>query len=162
MGECLKLKATDAEDFRIVAACLQDALIPLADMKFEAGQKEFVLVANRFRWENCEKTWEGGPDSQSPTPDDVPDIAFLPCANYERVNCAIHFQGVENVRCKGLDQKDRGKVLELLTIDAQDGAVTIVFAGDAKLRLEGKAIACLMRDLGEPWPTQWRPRHSVA
>jgi hypothetical protein len=66
------------------------------------------------------------------------------------------------VRCKGLDQKDRGKVLELLTIDAQDGAVTMVFAGDAKLRLEGKAIACLMRDLGEPWPTQWRPRHSAA
>lgn len=156
----LKLKATDAEDFRIIAACLQDALIPVGDMKFETGGKEFVLVANRFRWENCDETWEHEP---APAPVEAPpDPAFMPCNSYERVNCGIHFHGVDAVRRKGLDQRDRGRVLELLTIEAHPGAVVMVFAGEAALRLEGPHISCVMQDIGEPWPTQWRPRHPAA
>lgn len=156
----LKLKATDAEDFRIIAACLQDALIPVGDMKFETGEKEFVLVANRFRWENCDETWEAEP---APAPaEPPPDPALMPCNSYERVNCGIHFHGVDAVRRKGLDQRDRGRVLELLTIEAHPGAVVMVFAGEAALRLEGPHISCVMQDIGEPWPTQWRPRHPAA
>lgn len=151
----LRLKATDAEDFRIIAACLQDALIPVGDMKFEAPAREFVLVANRFRWENCEDTWEAEP---VPAAEPV-DPAFAPCNSYERVNCGVHFAGVENVRRRGLDQRERGRVLELLTIEAHPGAIVMVFAGDAAIRLEGPHIACLMQDIGDPWPTQWRPRH---
>ena len=151
----LRLKATDAEDFRIIAACLQDALIPIGDMKFDAGPREFVLVANRFRWENCQDTWEVEPE-----PEPV-DPAFAPCNSYERVNCGVHFAGVDNVRRRGLDQRERGRVLELLTIEAHPGAIVMVFAGDAAIRLEGPHIACLMQDIGDPWPTQWRPRHPV-
>ncbi|MFM7346736.1 MAG: DUF2948 family protein [Tagaea sp.] len=156
----LKLKATDAEDFRIIAACLQDALIPVGDMKFETGVKEFVLVANRFRWENCDETWEAEPTPAPAEP--PPDPALMPCNSYERVNCGIHFHGVDAVRRKGLDQRDRGRVLELLTIEAHPGAVVMVFAGEAALRLEGPHISCVMQDIGEPWPTQWRPRHPAA
>jgi Protein of unknown function (DUF2948) len=154
----LKLKATDAEDFRIIAACLQDALIPVGDMKYEAAPREFVLVANRFRWENCDETCES--ELAAPAPAEAPiDPAFMPCNSYERVNCGILFHGVDGVRRKGLDQRDRGRVLELLTIEAHPGAIVMVFAGDAALRLEGPHISCVMRDIGEPWPTQWRPRH---
>jgi hypothetical protein len=156
----LKLKATDSEDFRIIAACLQDALIPVGDMKFETGEKAFVLVANRFRWENCDETWE---NELVAAPAEPPaDPAFAPCNSYERVNCGIHFHGVDTVRRKGLDQRDRGRVLELLTIEAHPGAIVMVFAGDAAVRLEGPHISCVMQDIGEPWPTQWRPRHPAA
>jgi hypothetical protein len=86
----------------------------------------------------------------------------MPCNSYERVNCGIHFHGVDAVRRKGLDQRDRGRVLELLTIEAHPGAVVMVFAGEAALRLEGPHISCVMQDIGEPWPTQWRPRHPAA
>jgi hypothetical protein len=54
----LKLRAEDAEDLDVVSACLQDAIVPLSDMEFLAGEKRFVLVANRFRWENCGETAE--------------------------------------------------------------------------------------------------------
>jgi hypothetical protein len=156
----LKLKATDSEDFRVIAACLQDALIPVGDMKFENGVKEFVLVANRFRWENCDETWESNQATRPAA--EAADPALLPCNSYERVNCGIHFHGVDAVRRRGLDQRDRGRVLELLTIEAHPGAIVMVFAGDAAVRLEGPHISCVMQDIGEPWPTQWRPRHPAA
>jgi hypothetical protein len=156
----LKLKATDAEDFRIIAACLQDSLIPVGDMKFATGEREFILVANRFRWENCDETWESEQAARPAV--EAPDPAFMPCNSYERVNCGVHFHGVDGVRRKGLDQRDRGRVLELLTIEAHPGAVVMVFAGDTAVRLEGPHISCVMQDIGEPWPTQWRPRHPAA
>jgi hypothetical protein len=149
-GGTLRLLATDAEDFRVVAACLQDALVPVGDIAFEEDRKEFVLVANRFRWENCDATWESEPP---------PDVALAPCGSFERINCGVRFTGVDAVRRRGLDRRERGKVLELLTIEASPGAITLLFAGEAAIRLEGAAIACRMQDIGAPWPTSWRPRH---
>jgi hypothetical protein len=29
------------------------------------------------------------------------------------------------------------------------------------IRLEGAGITCRLKDLGEPWPTRWRPRHTA-
>jgi hypothetical protein len=50
-------------------------------------------------------------------------------------------------------------MLELLSMRVEAGAVTLEFAGDAALRLEGARITCRLSDVGDPWPTQWRPRH---
>jgi hypothetical protein len=131
-GANLRLRAEDAEDFRVVAACLQDALVPLGDMTFDGDLKEFILVANRFRWES------------SPG---------------ERVHCAVHFTGVAAVRRRGIDLRERGRILDLLTIEAEPGAVVLLFAGDVAVRLEGERIGCRLRDLGEPWPATGTPRH---
>jgi hypothetical protein len=154
MSERLKLRAEDAEDLRVIAACLQDALIPLSDIEYEASAKRFVLVANRFRWENCSEVADEA----------VPDIALgTNCATYERVNCAICFDNVAAVRRRGLDQRDRGRILELLTMEVEgDGksmAVNLLFSGGTAIRLEGTGIRCHIGDLGEPWPTQFRPHH---
>jgi hypothetical protein len=35
----------------------------------------------------------------------------------------------------------------------------LVFAGGAQIRIETDAIACRIEDIGEPWPTRWRPTH---
>ena len=48
----LKLRAVDAEDLRVLAAVLQDALVPLGDIAYQKRQKRVVLVANRFLWED--------------------------------------------------------------------------------------------------------------
>src|SRR3546814_18701440 len=45
----LKLRAHDPADMDVVAALLQDALVPLGDMTYLAKAKRFVMVANRFR-----------------------------------------------------------------------------------------------------------------
>jgi hypothetical protein len=159
----LKLRAEDAEDLDVISACLQDAIVPLSDMEFLAGEKRFVLVANRFRWENCGETAEMptiDPAAANPSQDPNFDVAFSAgCRTYERVNCGIAFEGVEQVRRRGIDLKDRSRMLELLAMRVEADAVTLSFAGDAAIRLEGRKITCRLSDLGEPWTTQWRPRH---
>jgi hypothetical protein len=161
--EQLRLRAEDEEDLRIIAAVLQDALVGMGEMEYLAGDHCFALVANRFRWENCE-VGDGGsapPIQPAVATEPVEDAAFLPCHSYERVNCGVRFDGVEHVRCKGVDRHDRGRILELLTIDVEPDSVTLLFAGGAAVRLEGHGITCHLQDLGEPWPTTFRPQHPV-
>lgn len=166
MNEQLRLRAEDDEDLRIIAAVLQDSLVAMSDMEFLAGEHRFVLVANRFRWENCEAAEAAGASSGSMVQlvadsDATDDPTLTPCRSYERVNCGIRFDGIEHVRCKGIDRSDRGRILELLTIQIDPDAVTLLFAGGSAVRLEGQAITCHLQDLGEPWPTTWRPQHPV-
>lgn len=165
MKHALRLRGEDNEDLRVISAVLQDALIPMSEMEFLADEHRFVLIASRFCWENCADVLDN-PDKPDPAPpeaENVPeDAAFAPCQSYERVNCGICFEGVTQVRCKGIDRHDRGQIFELLAIQVEPGAVVLVFAGGAALRLEGKSLACHMQDLGEPWPTRWRPRHPLA
>jgi hypothetical protein len=134
MDGALRLKAEDAEDFRILSACLQDALVPVGDMVFDAPGREFVLLANRFRWEDGTRS-------------------------AERVHCAVHFTGVAAVRWRGFDLRERGRVLELLAIEVAADAVTLLFAEDAAVRIEGPGIGGRLRDVGEPWTGAATPRH---
>jgi len=138
-GDALKLRAADRDDMAVIAAMLQDALLPLADIQFLPEEHRFLFVANRFRWENCDRNGE--------------------CDQYERVNCAIAFEGVDKVERQGLDRCCLDGIAELLTIEVADGAVLLVFAGGGRVRLAISRLDCHLRDLGEPWPTQWRPRH---
>jgi len=153
VNQRLKLRAEDPEDLRVIAACLQDALVPLSDIHFQETERRFILVANRFRWENC-------PD----LPEAPQNGDGVGCSSYERVNCGILFDNVSAVRRRGLDQRDRGRILELLTMDVEVSddnrmAVVMLFAGGAAIRIEGVGIKCRITDIGEPWPTQFRPNH---
>jgi hypothetical protein len=154
----LKLRTEDAEDLDIVSACLQDAIVPLGEMEYVPGEKRFVLVANRFRWENCGETADM--PAADPVPSATVDAAFATgCRTYERVNCGVAFDGVEAVRRRGIDPRERARMLELLSMRVEAHAVTLEFADKAALRLEGARITCRLSDIGDPWPTQWRPRH---
>lgn len=162
MVDALKLLARDAEDLAVVSAYLQDALIPLSDMQYLAEERRFVLVASRFRWENCSETADAPPSLDADAPDPAAtDIALEPCRAYERVHCGLCVEGVEVVRRRGFDQRNRGRILELLDIRAEGGSIELVFAGGAALRLEGADLACRIDDFGQPWPTRWRPHHAI-
>ena len=78
---------------------------------------------------------------------------------YVQSKCGICFEGVNAVRRKGFSLQERGRILELLTIECEGDGVVIVFAGGAMIRLEGAGITCRLKDMGEPWPTRWRPNH---
>jgi hypothetical protein len=152
MSRRLRLRAEDAEDIAIVAACLQDALVPVGDLRFLPDERLFVGVVNRFCWETAppepEATWPRAEDAR-----------FVGVEHYQRVLSALCFETVRKVTRLGFDQRDHGYFLELLTIEPADGTVTLIFAEGIKVRLEVDRIACTLRDLVEPWPTQWRPRH---
>jgi hypothetical protein len=141
-GAALKLRAEDAEDLAVISACLQDALVAVRDLAYVPEDRAFLFVANRFRWEN----------GLSPAPGE---------AGFERTLCGITFSEVAAVSYNGFRRSEDGRILSLLAIRPEGGAVHLEFSGGATIRLEVARILCLAKDLGEPWPTQWQPRHDV-
>lgn len=143
----IKLRAEDTEDLAVIAACLQDAIACLAEMAYEPAERRFALVVERFRWEDTEAAWAAR-------------AAGLPA-----VKTGLHFETVTAVRLRGLDQRRRSEMLELLTLigePAGEGvAITLLFAGGGELRLEAERILCRMMDLESPHRTRLRPRHPL-
>jgi prepilin-type processing-associated H-X9-DG protein len=139
-----RVRAQDAEDLAVVSAYLQDAVLPVAEVAYEPAEERFVLVAARFRWEKAVRrkvAAEGG----------EPD---------ERVHCGVRFEAVTAVRARGVDpKKDRGRMLNLLQIAWADGHVDLICADEVTIRLDVRRLACHVEDLGEPWPTVFRPTH---
>ena len=156
----LKLRAHDPADMDVIAAVLQDALVPVSDMAFLAGEKRFVLVANRFCWHG-DPADDPRPAAPAPETGDA-DVSFEDSdgpAPFTRVNAAVCFDKVERVRYRGLQPGGKDEILSLLTITARPEAITLIFAGEAAVRLEVQQIRCHLEDIGRPWPTRWRPRH---
>ena len=40
--------------------------------------------------------------------------------------------------------------------------ITLLFAGDAAIQLDARAIAATLEDFGEPWPAAVTPAHPAA
>lgn len=139
----LKLRAVDDEDIKILSSCLQDALVPVGDMAYFPDDGRFVLVANRFCWEQPPETLDPGHEF------------------FERIHCALSIDRVKKVRRRGIPRRNPAQMLELLSLGVKDGAVELVFAGGAAIRLEVDLLSCQIEDFGEPWPTRWRPHHAI-
>jgi hypothetical protein len=174
MANPLKLRAFDAEDLQALAACLQDALVTLADMAWIPAERRFVMVANRFCWEcgGAQATPEPGAAAPSAPDSGGADAAFAaeepetgePGAGeppFERVHSGICFDGVTQVRRRGIDPQRRDRVLSLLTMTLDADKVLLVFAGDAAVELTIERLNCRLDDLGEAWPTSRRPQHPL-
>jgi DUF2948 family protein len=143
-GAALKLRAEDGDDLAVLSACLQDAIVPVRDLAYIREQKVFVFIANRFRWES----------GLRPGPGDV----------RQRVLCAVTFEAVEGAAYRGFSRRDEDRILVLLAIRPKPApggaaAVHLEFSGRAAIRLDVAQIQCRAKDLGEPWPTPWHPRH---
>ena len=136
----LKLRAEDADDLAILSAALQDAAVPVSDMRYFPEDRRFMLAASRFRWEA-----DRGANSGSG----------------ERIASALIFDHVTRVRRRGIEQADGERILALLTMEAGQGTIDIHFSGDATIRLEVESLACRLDDFGESWPTIFRPDHKA-
>jgi hypothetical protein len=150
MSEGLRLKAVDSDDLSVIAACLQDALIPLSEMAYLAGERRFLAAFTRFRRESLA--------------DPAGGAGLTP--RLTQCQSVLVFHEVEAVQHYGLDTRFGGVRLELLTLfaeSAEDGAceVTLVFAGDAAIRLRLRALRATLEDFGEPWPATVPPAHEL-
>lgn len=141
----LKLRAFDLQDLSVLSSLVQDALVPPMDMTYLRDEQRFVLALNRFRWEVA---------------DDGPP--------YSRTHSGLRFDNVASVSRKGIDRDAKDQMLDLLAIafdpgteERTSGAGTVVlqFAGDIAVRLAVTDLAVGLKDMGEPWPTQWKPGH---
>ncbi|HEV8016086.1 MAG TPA: DUF2948 family protein [Stellaceae bacterium] len=144
----LKLRAADAEDLAVISAILQDSLVTIGEMTYLPEERRFALVANRFRWE---------PDAGPAQPKR---------GKAERVLTGICIDGVSAVSRRGFHPRDSDRILSLLALrlegEGAPHALILDFAGGSSVRLEVERIMCHLDDLGEPWPTRWRPKHPVA
>jgi hypothetical protein len=146
---CLKLRAEDADDVRVMSAYLQDAIVPIGEMGWMRDEARFVLVANRFRWETCEAAPVSVPTGRKPG---------FP---YERTHAGLRFDGVTAVKVRGIDLKDRTQILSLLAMEAGEGHVLLHFSGGGCIRVDMPSFAMVLEDLGEPWPTDRLPAHRL-
>lgn len=142
----LRLRAADADDLSVIAACLQDALIPLSEMAYLADERRFMAAFTRFRRECL----------ADPTS----------CDGLTQCLSVLCFDGVDAVKYRGLDWRLGGVKLELLTITAEPGAdglthVTLLFAGDIAVRLDVGSIDARLDDFGEPRPATAVPSHEL-
>lgn len=145
----LRLRAEDAEDLAVISACVQDALVSVRDLAYDPDARNFLLVANRFRWEAAAAPRKGEP--------------------FERTLCAIAFDEIDEVAYRGFHRGEEDRILALLAIRPASGpppagagrAIDLEFAAGAAIRLVGSTIRCRMRDFGEPWPTVWQPGHEA-
>ena len=160
----LRLRARDTEDMGVFAAVLQDALVPLVDVTYQKRQRRFVMVANRFMWEDAAAAPAADEPVMATEGPDEGDAAFEdegPEPRFRRVNCGIRFDQVTNVRMRQIDPKQRDQILNLLTLSDDPQGITLLFSDGAAIRLDGDKIEAHLEDLGEPWPTDWRPAHRL-
>ena len=146
MNERLRLKAVDPEDLQVMAACLQDALIPLNEMAFMTGEHRFLAAFNRFQWE------------RAATPEKAHSLTL--CQSVLRVD------RVRDVKYRGLDRDLDGIKFELLTIlaepiDAGGFSIVLLFAGDVAIKLQVSEICLTLEDFGDPWPANIAPQHDL-
>ncbi len=123
----IRLRAEDAEDLKIVSACLQDAIVPITEIGYLPDDRRFVMVVNRFRWEAA---------------DDI----------LTRINCAVTVLGVTNVKRRAIDPSNRALLLDLLAITPTADGINLIFAGNAAIHLTAPHWRCLIEDISDPWP----------
>jgi len=141
----LKLLGKNQEDLKVISAYLQDSILIIKDIVFLKQNKTFVMIVNRFMWEDIEK----GITRQS-----------------KRIRCALKFEGILKVKSKKINQKNKNKRLECLTIEcneilSKNNEIIFFFAGGGVITLISEFIEAVMHDLGKPWNVRHTPKHKI-
>tara|TARA_B100001013_G_C24568979_1_gene425753 strand:- start:264 stop:713 length:450 start_codon:yes stop_codon:yes gene_type:complete len=141
----LKLIGKNQEDLKVISAYSQDSIVNVKDMVFLKENRTFVMIANRYMWEDVEK----GVFRQN-----------------RRIRCAIKFEEVLAVKSKNINQKNKNKPLEFLAIECNLIAdnnydINFFFSGDSVITLISEAIEVIMHDLGKPWYVKHAPIHKI-
>lgn len=142
----LYLGALDVEDLQVVSSLAQDAVFPITEMTWRAGQRRFALLLNRFRWE------DQGRARHAP----------------ERVQSLLVIDNVLGVATQGIDREDAQTVLSLLSITFEPmedaaGRLLLTLAGDGAIRLEIEALEVTLKDVTRPYRAASGrvPRHDL-
>ncbi len=133
----LRLKAEDAADVTVMAALVQDSVLPANEMRWDRGKRRFFCLLNRFRWEDKPAAERRGRD-------------------FERVQALLVVEDVLKVTQQGLGARTSDTVLSLLTIALEPGEdgmgrLILTFAGDGAVALEVEAVNMVLQDVTRPY-----------
>lgn len=143
----LNLGALDAGDLQVISALVQDAVLPVTEIRWQKSRRRLALLVNRLRRE------------------DLPAAAR---ANRppERVQSLLVVAEALGVASSGLDRRASDTVVQLLSVSfepGQDGAghVVLTLAGDGAIRVAVEAIDVSLRDVTRPYvaPSRRVPSH---
>ena len=140
----LNLTGDNEEDLKVISAYLQDSVVVMRDMVFLKNNKSFIMMVNRFMWEDVEN-------------------GLL--RSNKRIRSAVRFEGVIQVKSKNINQKNTNKILEYLAMkcDSDENGnkkIKIFFSGNNVIILILEAIDVVINDLGKPWNVKSIPKHA--
>lgn len=143
----LHLVAQDGEDLKVISTLVQDAVLPVTELAFDARRRRFALLLNRFRWEDRTEAERVG-------------------RAYERVRSILVVEDVRKVQTMGFDRADMDLVLSLLSMDfaaGEDGTgrLTLTLAGDGAIALDVETLDLRLEDVTRPYraPSGKLPKH---
>lgn len=143
----LNLGAADLEDLAVVSTLVQDAVFPVTEMKWQASEHRFVLLLNRFRWEDEAAARQRG-------------------RAFERVQSLLVIDSVLGVASQGVDRADPDMVYSLMSVTFEAGEdaagqLLLTLAGDAAIRLNVETLDVSLRDVTRPYqaPSRKVPDH---
>ncbi len=144
----LRLRAQTAEDVAVLSTLVQDAVATVSDIAWTPKRRRFVLLVNRFRWE------------------DAP-AAARQSRPFERVQAVLAIGGALRVRSFGVDPATRNLVVSVLSVGfepGEDGAgvVRLVLAGDGEVAVDVECLDITLTDVTRPYaaPSGKVPQHS--
>jgi hypothetical protein len=134
----LKLLAKDRDDLAIISAALQDSILRVGDFSVSKSSRSLSLRLWRFRNESDKN---------------------------ERILTGLRFDGVMDVKSRGIERSDPEAMVVLLNIDftADDippgGLISLNFAGGGEMHINAEAIEVICADISDPKPTDKVPLH---
>lgn len=145
--ESLRLVAQDAEDLKIISSLVQDAVLPVTELKYDAKRRRFAALLNRFRWEDRVEAERVG-------------------RAYERVRSVLVVEDVRKVQSFGFDRAEKDLVMSVLSISFEPGEdgtgrLALTLAGDGAIALDVEALEVRLDDVTRPYraPSGKVPRH---
>ena len=122
-----KIIANDQDGLQMISACSAGAKVKVADIKYLASNKVFLLSVERIRIETNEED--------------------------KKVNSVCRFDFVDKVRSKNIDQSNQETVLELIGIDylknKNDYEINLIFKDNAHIALTTDTIEVRLEDQNE-------------
>ena len=119
--------ATDNEGLQMISACTTGAKVKVADIKYLASNKVFLLSLERTKIET----------------DQADKI----------INSICRFDFVDKVKSKNIDQKNEELVLDLIAIDylknKDDYEINLIFDNNAHIALTTETIEVNLEDQNE-------------
>ena len=135
--QALVLKAEAPEDVPVLSALVQDAVLPITEMRWDRKARTLALLINRFRWEDRADA----------------EVAKRP---YERVRALLAIGDVRSVASQGIDRSDADMVVSILSLDwepGEDGAgdLVLTLAGDGAIRASAECLNLTLKDVTRPY-----------
>ena len=119
-----KIIASDQEGLQMISACSSGAKVKIADIKYLASNKVFLLSIERTKVESDQED--------------------------KKINSICRFDFVDKVRSKNIDQSNQETVLELIGIDYLKNndvyEINLIFNNNSHIALSTETIEARLED----------------